>query len=129
MPDHLTQEQRSYCMSRIRGKWTSLDKQVHNLLKGNKIEHQMYPKISGSPDLVLKKKKIAIFLHGCFWHGCKFCYRKPKNNAKFWKEKMEYNIKKDKKNVKHLKLGGWKVMIFWEHDFKKNPAKFLLKIK
>ena len=58
----LTPDQRSYCMSRIRSKWTKQEIEVHNYLKGHKIRHEMHPKIPGSPDIILKDKKTAIFL-------------------------------------------------------------------
>lgn len=129
MADHLTKKQRSYCMSQIKSKWTTLDKMAHKYLKGNKIKHKMYPKIIGSPDLVLKDKKVAIFLNGCFWHSCPKCYKKPKNNALFWKKKRIHNICRDKTNILNLRKSGWKVLNFWEHDFKKNPQKFISKVR
>lgn len=126
MADRITRKQRSFIMSRIRSKWTTPEKIMHNFLKGNKIRHKMHPKIEGSPDITLKDEKIAIFLHGCFWHGCKKCYRKPQNNKDFWKDKVKNNRARDKRNEKALKSNGWEVITIWEHDTKKDKLKKLL---
>ena len=119
MPDIMSKEERSKRMSLIRSKWTNPEKLVHNYLKGNKIRHKMHPKTNGSPDIIIPEKKIAIFIHGCFWHGCKNCYRKPVNNKKFWEDKIKRNIERDKSNAKSLKKQGFKVITLWECDLKK----------
>jgi len=134
MADNLTKEQRSYCMSKIRSKWTVLEKKIHNLLKGSKIPHKMYPKMEGSPDIIIKNKKIAIFLHGCFWHQhpkCEYAVR-PKSNKKFWLPKLRKNIQRDKKNLIFLKKRGYDTIVLWECEVKKqkkwkNTQKTLLK--
>lgn len=120
MADTLTKGQRSYCMSRIRSKWTRQEIKVHNWLKGNKIRHNMHPSIDGSPDIILKNKKIAVFLHGCFWHKCPKCYVKPKSNKKYWLPKIKKTVKRDKSNEKVLKNNGWKVIKIWEHEVKRD---------
>lgn len=118
MADKMTKEQRSYCMSRIRSKWTKPEIKVHNILKGNKIKHKMHPKIKGSPDIILKDKKVAIFIHGCFWHKCSKCYKEPMSNKKYWLPKIEKNVKRDKINKKMLKKQGYETFIIWEHELK-----------
>ena len=129
MTDKLTKEQRSYCMSRIRSKWTKQEVKAHNWLKGHKIKHKMHPKIEGSPDIILREKRVAIFLNGCFWHKCPNCYKEPKSRRKFWVSKIEKNIRRDRQNMAVLKKNEWKVLIFWEHDIKKNFEIFARKIK
>jgi DNA mismatch endonuclease (patch repair protein) len=119
MTDIFTKEKRSWIMSRIRSKWTKQEKLVHNKLKGLKIKHKMHPKMVGNPDIILSDKKIAIFLHGCFWHRCPLHYREPKSKRKYWLTKIEKNVLRDKKNMTMLKKGGWKVVVIWEHDIKK----------
>jgi len=119
MTDVFTKEQRSYVMSRIRSKWTKPEKIIHGYLKGRKIKHKMHPKIPGSPDLILKDTKRAVFIHGCFWHGCPKCSKKaPATHSKFWKKKIARNISRDGGAVKKLKSDGWKVVIVWEHSMK-----------
>ncbi len=125
MADNLTKEQRSKTMSRIRSKWTSQEKKIHNYLKGNKIKHKMHPNIKGSPDILLKDTKTVIFLHGCFWHKCPKCYKEPKSNKEYWLPKIEKNVKRDRKNKKLLKAQGFKVIIIWEHEIKKDLKKVL----
>jgi DNA mismatch endonuclease (patch repair protein) len=120
MADNLSKKTRSYIMSQIRGKWTKQEKLLHNHLKGRKIRHKMHPKMAGNPDVIIPDKKIAIFLDGCFWHGCPRCYRQPTSNVKYWKNKIETNRKKDKKASILLRRQGWKVMRIWEHDMKKS---------
>ncbi len=128
MADNLTIEQRSKTMSRIKSKWTSQEKKIHNYLKGNKIKHLMHPKIEGSPDILLEDTKTAVFLHGCFWHKCPKCYIKPKTNKKYWLPKIENNVKRDRKNSKILKRMGFKVVRIWEHETKGSFNKVIKRI-
>jgi DNA mismatch endonuclease, patch repair protein len=129
MSDNLTKEQRSYCMSRIRSKWTKQEKSLHNKLKGLKIKHKMHPDIEGHPDIILKKKKVAIFLHGCFWHKCPKCYKEPKTDKKYWLPKIESNVKRDKRNLKLLRKANYKAMKIWEHEIKKGLDTVIKKIQ
>ena len=82
--------------------------------------------LPGKPDLVLKKYRAAVFIHGCFWHGHENCKRgnKPKTNKKYWNNKIERNVARDKKNVKILKRVGWNVFVVWECELK-TPEKVL----
>lgn len=127
MPDTLTKEQRSYCMSRIRSRWTSQEKRLHNHLKGNKIKHKMHPNMGGCPDILIKNK-IAVFLHGCFWHKCPKCYIEPKTRKNYWIPKIEKNVYRDKQNTIILRKKGFKVIRVWEHEIKKDFKKSILKI-
>ncbi len=129
MADNLSKEQRSFTMSRIRSKWTSQERTLHNYLKGMKIKHMMHPKIDGSPDVVLKDKKVAIFLHGCFWHKCPICYVEPKTRKNYWLPKIQKNVDRDKNNKKLLRRNGFKTLILWEHEIKKNLHRSILKIR
>jgi len=114
--DHLTKKQRSYLMSTIKGKWTKQERLVHNYLKGTKIKHRMHPHIIGNPDIILIDKKIAIFLDGCFWHGCARCYKRPTSNTKYWDQKFIMNKKKAKYASSVLRKDGWEVIRIWEHE-------------
>jgi len=75
-----------------------------------------------SPDYVFPKKRIAIFLDGCFWHGCKQHLRLPKTNRAYWKKKIASNAARDKLALTELKRGGWKVIRFWEHSITNRDA-------
>jgi len=118
MTDNLTREQRSKCMRNIRSQWTSIELTIHNHLKGNKIKHIMHPNIDGSPDVLFKDHKIAVFINGCFWHKCPICYKDPKSNKEYWLPKIDKNVKRDKRNINSLKRQGFKIKVYWEHDLK-----------
>jgi len=119
MADIFTPEKRSWVMSRIRGKNTKIEKTVKNLLKENKIKFVQHPKIFGSPDFVVSKKTL-IFCDGDFWHGYKY-NEKKKPSTKFWRNKIENNMSRDKRVSRKLRYGGWSVLRFWEHDIEKRP--------
>jgi DNA mismatch endonuclease (patch repair protein) len=78
--------------------------------------------LPGTLDIVFPKKKIAIFVDGCFWHGCIICSRNitPSTNARFWSEKISANQKRDRRVVRFLRASGWGVIRIWEHDLKKD---------
>lgn len=122
MADSHTKKQRSYNMSRIRSSWTAPELLIHNLLKGNKVKHKMHPKIAGSPDLILKDSKTAVFIHGCFWHKCPKCYIEPKTKRSYWLPKIEKNVRRDRDNIKTLEDNGWKVIKIWEHEIRNDTS-------
>jgi DNA mismatch endonuclease (patch repair protein) len=126
--DNLKKEDRSKCMSHIRSKWTTQEKRIHNLLKGRRIKHKMHPQIRGSPDLILIKKKTAVFLNGCFWHKCSKCYTPPKSRRAYWIPKLNRNFLRDKRNITLLRKNDWRVISLWEHEINKNIDKVLRRI-
>jgi DNA mismatch endonuclease (patch repair protein) len=130
MSDIFTKEKRSWVMSKIKSKWTKQEVMAHNYLKGKRIKYKMHPKMEGNPDIIIPDKKVAIFLHGCFWHKCPLHYRPPKSRRKYWLPKIEKNALRDNNNIKLLKKSGWKVVVIWEHDIKKMEMRIskLLKI-
>jgi DNA mismatch endonuclease (patch repair protein) len=70
--------------------------------------------VFGKPDFVFKKQKLAVFVDGCFWHGCPKCYRAPKSNQQYWQQKIIRNRKRDLNVNRILRSQGWKVFRFWE---------------
>lgn len=72
--------------------------------------------IEGKPDFYFPREKLAIFLDGCFWHGCPRCARTPKTNAAFWKSKIGWRRRRDAKITRRLKTAGIGVVRVWEHD-------------
>ena len=114
-------------MSRIRGTNTKIDLKMKKMLTKNKIKFEMYPKTFGNPDFVLKRKKIIIFCDGDFWHGYKY-HEKKKPSKKFWRDKIERNMERDKRISRKLRREEWSVLRFWEHDIEKNPAKCMRRI-
>ena len=129
----MTPEQRSRCMAAIKGKDTKPEMIVRKYLfsRGLRFRVQV-KKLPGTPDIVLPKYKIVVFVNGCFWHGhegCKY-FRLPKSNVEFWREKIERNIERDKESMKALFDLGWKVIRVWECELcnKANREAILNKI-
>jgi DNA mismatch endonuclease, patch repair protein len=83
--------------------------------------------VLGRPDFVFRRNRIAIFVDGCYWHGCK-CRRPPKKNYAYWQEKFEANQARDKRTTRELRAQGWYVLRFWEHEIKKEPQRVLKRI-
>jgi len=115
-------------MSRIKGTNTKIDLKMKKILSEMKYKHEMYPKMYGHPDFIITRKKIAIFCDGDFWHGYKYEERKrlPK---KFWRDKIEGNMKRDRSVSMKLRREGWSVLRFWEHDIEKRPEICIRRIK
>ena len=81
-----------------------------------------YKLLPGKPDIVITKHKIVIFVHGCFWHRHENCIEAspPKTNSEYWETKINRNIERDKKYQEEIKQSGWKVIIIWECNVKKD---------
>jgi DNA mismatch endonuclease (patch repair protein) len=113
-------------MSRVRGKDTKPELIVRKFLFANGLRYRLYDKnLPGKPDIVLRKYKTVIFVHGCFWHGhndCKY-FVIPKTRTEFWLDKIEGNKKRDEENVTQLKNNGWNVIIVYECQLKKEKQK------
>ncbi|MBI2657968.1 DNA mismatch endonuclease Vsr [Candidatus Woesearchaeota archaeon] len=128
MADTFTKEQRSSIMAKVKGKNTCPELNLKKLLSMAGIKYTTNRKLEGKPDIILKPQKVTIFIDGCFWHKCPICFRAPKSNTSYWKQKIKKNVNRDRKLNKTLKKEGWKVIRIWEHDVFKNPDKVLFKI-
>lgn len=130
MADVLTKKQRSYNMSQIRAYNTGPEIKLRRLLsnKGFKNYRINYGPLLGKPDIVFIKKRIAIFLDGCFWHKCSVCFVKPRTRNKFWMKKIKKNLKRDRKVNAGLKKKRWSVIRIQEHAVEKNPERILAKL-
>ena len=124
MTDRMTKEQRSKNMSHIRSKDTSIELKVRKYLFSLGYRYRVnYKKLPGKPDIVFTKKKIAIFIHGCYWHGhnCNSRYAHiSKSNTNYWNTKIQRNQERDKRNIEQLEKDGWKVIVLWECEIKDN---------
>lgn len=121
-------EMTSYTMSSIKSK-NSIPELIirKELFKQGIRGYRIHSKnVIGKPDIAFLRKKIAIFINGCFWHMCPKCnLTSPKHNAAFWKEKLTNNVERDTKNIKLLEENGWNIITIWECDIKKNVEKCL----
>ncbi len=126
MADVFSKEKRSEIMSKIRSKNTKAEVLVFRELRKRGVYFQKhYKRAPGSPDIALPRKKIAIFIDGDFWHGYRFSRGKSRLPKKYWRAKIEGNIKRDRKNRLLLRKAGWKVLRVWEHEIAKNFQKTL----
>jgi DNA mismatch endonuclease (patch repair protein) len=121
MADVHSADVRSYNMSRIRSKDTKPEMIVRKALFAAGFRFRLHQKsLPGKPDIVLKKYKTAVMIHGCFWHGhnnCKY-FVVPKTRTEWWLEKIKRNKRLDKKNSFKLKEMGWNVIVIYECELK-----------
>ena len=127
MADIFTPEKRSWVMSRIRSRDTKIEKKMAQLLRKNKLHYRRFPKLFGSPDFVVEKK-LLVFCDGDFWHGYRYS-KKKKPPKKFWRDKIERNMERDRKVSRKLRADGWSVVRLWEHDIEMSPEKCVGKIR
>ncbi|MGE4489356.1 MAG: very short patch repair endonuclease [Kiritimatiellales bacterium] len=127
MADHLTPRERSELMSRIHGKNTKPEIFVRSMLHRKGYRFSLHRKdLPGKPDIVLRKYRSVIFVHGCFWHRHKGCKNatEPKTNIEFWQKKFERNVFNDQKHARELRRLGWHVITVWECQLKKPDRVF-----
>lgn len=115
--DVLTSEQRKRCMAAIRGKDTRPEIVVRSMLNTMRVKYKLHAAdLPGKPDIVLRRQKKIIFVHGCFWHlhRCRYGMVKPATNSRFWRDKRGKNRLRDRKNRAALKRDGWRLLTVWE---------------
>ncbi|WP_131682332.1 DNA mismatch endonuclease Vsr [Pseudarthrobacter sp. YALA5] len=125
MADKLTPEQRSWNMSRIRGKNTKPELLVRRLLHAKGYRYRLHGKagkarLPGRPDLVFAGRRKVIFVNGCFWHfhDCRVGQHAPKANAAFWEAKRTRTLHRDAHQRLELESAGWEVLTVWECELK-----------
>ena len=123
--DVFTPEQRSAVMRRVKGRDTSPELKVRRLLWRLGARYRLHRKdLPGSPDIVLPGRRLAIFVHGCFWHGhdCARGARVPKANRDYWVGKIARNRARDAATRAKLEALGWRVEVIWECELKDMAA-------
>ena len=124
MTDTISPKRRHEIMSHIRSEDTSIELMVRHRLFAMGYRYRVnYKKLPGKPDIVFTKKKIAIFIHGCYWHGhdCGSRYaHKSQSNKAYWGPKIERTKQRDVEHIKELEAHGWKVIVLWECQIKKD---------
>ena len=118
MTDVFSEEKRSFVMSRIRSQGNK-DTEI-NLIKvfranGIRGWRRRWP-LEGRPDFVFPERRIVVFVDGCFWHGCRAHFRRPKSNVEYWDQKLCRNKMRDRIVGRTLRKKGWHVIRVWEHD-------------
>lgn len=116
-------------MKANKAKDTKPELQLRRTLWANNIRGYRlnWKKVPGSPGIAFPGKKIAIFVNGCFWHRCPICdLPLPKTNTKFWETKFKRNVERDRLKTQRLRDLGWKVIVIWECEIKKD---ILLQVK
>lgn len=122
--DHLTRQERSALMSKIRGKNTKPELYIRKYLWNLGYRYRLHQKsLPGTPDIVFPSKRKAVFINGCFWHGHE-CRKRgiPKTRKAFWRQKVERNQARDAINIGNLTEMGWRTFVLWECEIKKEPA-------
>ena len=129
--DTVGPRRRSEIMARVRSprnlstEWKLRSFLIRSGLKGWRVT---LPGLVGNPDFAFPKKKVAVFVDGCFWHGCPKCYRAPKSQKEYWSQKIESNRSRDKRVRRELVTTGWRVLRIWECDLEKHPDRCVKKI-
>lgn len=129
MADVFSKAKRSEVMSRIRGS-ANKDTEIAftRFLRAHRISGwRRKQAIFGKPDFVFPKLRLAIFIDGCFWHGCPKHGTQPKNNAVFWSGKLDGNRIRDRRVNRTLRTNGWFVVRIWEHELSKRNHRSLLR--
>ena len=121
MTDVFSPEKRSDVMRQVKGKGTTPELKVRKLLWGMGLRYRLHRKdLPGAPDVVLPGRRLAIFVHGCFWHGhdCARGARVPKQNRPYWTRKIDRNRQRDARAQAELEARGWRTLVVWECELK-----------
>ena len=94
----------------------ALRQELHRRGHRYRVHVTPLPGVRCKPDLVFGKARVAVFVHGCFWHRCPTHATTPKANAGFWQNKFDANVARDRRNQQALRAAGWTVVVVWEHD-------------
>ena len=118
MPDIFTKAKRSEVMSRVRSRGNrSTELRMISIFRSHGISGWRRNRpVLGRPDFVFPAERVAVFVDGCFWHGCPRHYTAPATNAEFWRKKFETNRRRDRLVTRTLQRLGWRVVRIWEHS-------------
>lgn len=130
MVDRVTREVRRRTMQAVHGADTGPELALRRVLygyglRGYRVHCRALP---GRPDIAFTRKRVAIFVDGCFWHGCRRCYRAPKSNMSYWQPKISGNRERDRRVNRRLRKDGWVVIRVWEHAVSRRSEEVALKI-
>lgn len=114
-------------MKRVRTSRTSAEREVEKVLRRVGLRYKRNTKsLPGTPDFLIKEENLAVFVDGCFWHGCPRCFSGTKRNRKWWNEKILANKRRNKRVDARLRKLGYRVIHIWEHDPQSRVSKRLV---
>ncbi len=115
---------RSQQMSRIRARDTKPELALRKALWRAGLRYRVHARTPiGRPDIVFPGPRVAVFVDGCFWHGCPAHYVRPRSSTAFWSEKLATNVRRDTEQTRRLENLGWRVCRVWEHEVFENPRR------
>ncbi len=132
LADMVDPAKRSEIMGRIKGEgnrtteWRLRAYMIREGLNGWRVQAS---DLLGKPDFVFPAERLAVFVDGCFWHGCPECSRPPRSNRDYWNGKLNRNKARDQDVNAELRRQGWRVARFWEHEVQENPYDVLESIR
>ncbi len=119
----MTTQTRSNLMARIRGVDTSPEKRVRSVLHAAGYRYRLQRRVEGvRVDVALVGPRVALFVDGCFWHGCPEHYVRPRSRHDFWDGKLRQNVERDRRQTMDLEEAGWRVIRVWEHEAFESPG-------
>jgi DNA mismatch endonuclease (patch repair protein) len=132
MADIFNKSKRSAVMSRIRSRGNKATELA--LMKIFRVHHitgwRRHRPVIGKPDFIFPKSRLAVFVDGCFWHGCPRHATRPKGNAAFWQRKLSRNKLRDRQVNRTLRQSGWHVLRIWEHELaRRNETQLLRRLQ
>jgi DNA mismatch endonuclease, patch repair protein len=130
MADVFTRQKRSEIMSRVKGRGNlATELRLIGLFRAHGFNGwRRNAALFGRPDFVFPKSRIAVFVDGCFWHGCPIHGSMPQSNRAFWRKKLADNKKRDLHVNRKLAESGWRTVRIWQHELKK-PEKLILRLR
>lgn len=123
MADSVTPAKRSDVMSKVRSSGNkSTELRMIKLMRDAHITGwRRNSLLAGKPDFIFPQRRLAVFVDGCFWHGCPRCYRRPSSHQKYWDAKVAGNKKRYRRVAHKLRSQGWHVLRIWEHELRDTP--------
>jgi DNA mismatch endonuclease (patch repair protein) len=125
-------ERTSLTMSRIRARNTGPERMLRRALRAEGLTgYRLHvARLPARPDIAFITRKVAVLVHGCFWHGCPFCTpTRPRSNRSFWDTKLKTNQERDRRQQQALEALGWTVVVCWECRIKENAANEAQRVK
>ena len=120
---------RSEIMSRVKNKDSVAERALRSALHAEGLRFRLHRRVEGvTVDIVFPASRVAVFVDGCFWHGCPKHATFPKSNQDYWLPKLAENKERDKRQSKRLREAGWKVIRVWEHDCRPPASRVVSRI-